>query len=120
VPEEMASAKRQKIGAVVPSSALTPRGLAEAAVSTVVAIGVAVPLDRWLSVPNLGLIFLAPVLISALRSGLWPALVTALISVLAYDFFFTEPRLSFLVYDPQAVVSLIVFGAAAIVVSSLA
>ncbi|HEX4365939.1 MAG TPA: DUF4118 domain-containing protein, partial [Rhodopila sp.] len=84
------------------------------------AIAVAVPLDRWLGVPNLGLIFLAPVLLSALRSGLWPALVTALFSVLAYDFFFTDPRMSFSVHDPQAIVSLIVFGAAAIVVSSLA
>jgi two-component system, OmpR family, sensor histidine kinase KdpD len=119
VPEEIASAKPQKIGAV-PSSALTPRGLIEASVATTAAIAVAVPLDRWLGVPNLGLIFLAPVLLSALRSGLWPALVTALFSVLAYDFFFTAPRMSFSVHDPQAIVSLIVFGAAAIVVSSLA
>jgi two-component system sensor histidine kinase KdpD len=120
VPEEISSAKRQKIGAVFPSSALTPSGLIEAAVGTVAAIAIAVPLDRWLGVPNLGLIFLAPVLISALRSGLWPALVAALFSVLAYDFFFTEPRMTFTVRDPQAIVSLIAFGAAAIVVSSLA
>jgi two-component system sensor histidine kinase KdpD len=120
VPEEMSSAKRRKIGAVVPSSALTPSGLIETVIGTSAAIAVAVPLDHWLGVPNLGLIFLAPVLISALRSGLWPALVTALLNVLAYDFFFTEPRMSFSVHDPQAIVSLMAFGGAAVVVSSLA
>ena len=120
VPQEIAAAKRQKPAFAPPSSTLTPRGLAEAAVTTAAAIGVAVPLDRWLGVPNPGLIFLAPVLISALRSGLGPALMAAAFSVLAYDFFFTDPRFSFTVYDPRAVVSLIVFGAAAIVVSSLA
>ena len=120
VPEDVSGTKRKKLGAVVPSSTLTPRGLVEGIVTTAAAVGVAVPLDRWLGVPNLGLIFLAPVLISALRSGLGPALVTALFTVLAYDFFFTDPRFTFAVHDPQAVVSLIAFGAAAVVVSSLA
>jgi two-component system sensor histidine kinase KdpD len=120
VPEEIASAKRQKLGVVLPSSTLTARGVVEAAVATAVAVAVALPLDRWLSVPNLGFVFLGPVLISALRSGLWPALMAALFSVLSYDYLFTEPRFNFTVHDPQAVVSLIAFSAAAIVVSSLA
>ncbi len=99
---------------------LTPAGLGEAMALTILAILGAVPLHQFLDVPNLGLVFLAPVLIGALRLGLWPALTTALFSVLAYDFFFTEPRYSFAVYDPQSIVSLIVFAAAAIIVSVLA
>jgi len=120
VPEEFSRAKRRKLGALIPSSTLTPRGLVEAALGTAAAIVVAIPIDRWLGVPDLGLLFVAPVLISALRSGLWPALMAALLGVLSYDFLFTEPRYSFRVQDPRAVVSLIAFGAAAVVVSSLA
>ena len=120
LPEEANKTPRRKPSPVLPSSALTPRALVEAGVMTALAIGVAVPLDHWLGVPNLGLVFLAPVLLTALRLGLWPALLAALFSVLAYDFFFTAPRFSFAIQDPQAIVSVGVFGAAAIIVSSLA
>ncbi len=120
LPEDALSLGRRGPRVFLPSSALTPIGLAEAAMLTGAGIAVAVPLDHWLSVPNLGLVFLAPVLVTALRRGLWPALIAALFSVLAYDFFFTEPRLNFAVHDPQAIVSLIVFAAAAVIVSALA
>ena len=120
LPEDDSTTKRRKPVVRLPSSALTPASLIETIGLTIVATAIAVPLDRWLGVPNLGLVFLAPVLISALRRGIWPALTAAAISVLAFDFFFTEPRFSLAVYDPQAIVSLTVFGAAAIVVSSLA
>ena len=120
VPEEIARVQRRSLGAGLPSSTLTPGGVAEAVVGTAGAIGVAFVLERFLGVADLGLVFLAPVLISALRSGLWPALLAALFSVLSYDFLFTEPRFSFTVYDSRAVVSLIAFAAAAIVVSPLA
>lgn len=120
VPEEIAHAHRRTLGIGLRSSTVTRGGVAEAAVGTAGAIGVAFVLDRFLGVADLGLVFLAPVLISALRSGLWPALLAALFSVLSYDFLFTEPRFSFSVHDPRAVVSLIAFAAAAIVVSPLA
>ena len=120
LPEDTAASRGRKIRATPPAWALTFGGAAEITGLTALAIMVAAPLNQWLGVPNLGLVFLAPVLIAALRRGLWPALVAALASVLSYDFFFTEPRFTFVVNDPQAVISLIVFSAAATVVSVLA
>ena len=105
---------------VMPTSVLSLPGLMETLALTGLSIAISVPLDHWLGVPNLGLVFLAPVLISALRRGLWPALLAALFSVLSYDFFFTEPRFSFAVHDPRAIVSLIAYTAAAIAVSWVA
>src|SRR5262249_59696374 len=38
-----------------------------------------------------GLLFLAAVLVSALTSGLGPSIVASILSVIVYDFFFTQP-----------------------------
>jgi two-component system, OmpR family, sensor histidine kinase KdpD len=70
--------------------------------------------------PNLSMIFLFAVLVSALRFGLWPSIATALLSFLAYNFFFIEPRLSFTIAAPHELFSLLIFLVVAIVTGSLA
>jgi two-component system sensor histidine kinase KdpD len=57
-----------------------------------------------LPVPNLSLMFLTSVLIVAARTSLGPALAAAGMSFLAYNFFFTEPRLTFIIHDPGQLV----------------
>ncbi|HEY1560237.1 MAG TPA: sensor histidine kinase KdpD [Caulobacteraceae bacterium] len=44
---------------------------------------------------DLAMIFLVSVLVSGLAYGFWPAVTAALVSALAYNFFFLEPRLTF-------------------------
>ena len=59
------------------------------------------------------------VLASAITYGLWPALVTSLVSVLAYNFFFLPPLYTFTIADPDNVVALFFFAVVAIIASNL-
>ena len=100
--------------------ALTSRGVLEAVTMTFIATLIAWPLDVWLGVSNLALVYLAAVLASALTRGLWAGLVTGLASALAFNWFYTEPRYTFTVADPDNVLAIIAFSGAALVVSILA
>ena len=70
-----------------------PIGALAAAGSVAVAVGVGEVLDRWLRLPNLSMIFLIAVLLSAARFGVRAAIVAAVLSFFAYDFFFIPPLL---------------------------
>lgn len=45
------------------------------------------------------LLYLLPVLISAVRWGLWPSLTASVLGMLCFDFFFVPPVMSFTVGD---------------------
>ncbi|RYG23029.1 MAG: DUF4118 domain-containing protein, partial [Burkholderiales bacterium] len=119
VPEPALSAKsRFPLAAAWP--ALTSRGVAEALTMTLLASLVAWPLDVWLDVSNLTLVYLAAVLISALTRGLWAGLITGFASALAFNWLYTEPRYTLSIADPDNVLALLAFSGAALVVSALA
>jgi two-component system sensor histidine kinase KdpD len=103
-----------------PWPALTSRAAVEALVMAVLATLVAWPLDIFLNVSNLTLVYLAAVLVSALTRGLVAGLVTGLLSALAFNWFFTEPRYTFSVADPDNILAILAFSGAALVVSALA
>lgn len=72
-----------------------------AGVAMVAAAGVvAFVVDHIVQAPNLSLVFVAPVIVAAVGFGWGPALVSALLSVAVFDFFFVEPRMSFQVASP--------------------
>lgn len=100
--------------------ALTSRGVAEALGMTALASLVAWPLDVWLGVSNLTLVYLAAVLLSALTRGLWAGLITGVMSALAFNWLYTEPRYTFSIADPDNVLALLAFSGAALIVSALA
>lgn len=100
--------------------ALTSRGVAEALGMTALATLVAWPLDVWLDVSNLTLVYLAGVLASALTRGLWPGLITGFASAFAFNWFYTSPRYTFSIADPENVLAVIAFSGAAVIVSALA
>jgi two-component system sensor histidine kinase KdpD len=58
---------------------------AMAALATFVAVGI----DHEVTIPNLSLIFVVPVIIAGLAFGLGSSLCAALLGALAYDFFLT-------------------------------
>src|SRR4051812_97785 len=66
------------------------------AVATVAAVGV----DSGVTIPNLSLIFVVPVIIAGVAFGLGPSVFSALLGALAYNFFLTEPRYSLVVNAP--------------------
>jgi two-component system sensor histidine kinase KdpD len=80
----------------------------------------AIVVDRQLAVPNLSLIFVLPVVVSAAAFGWGPALTAAGAGALAYNFFLLEPRYTLRVADPANVWALVLLVSVAAVVSAVA
>ncbi|MGA9083231.1 MAG: DUF4118 domain-containing protein, partial [Pseudolabrys sp.] len=74
-----------------PTASLVVRYLASIAM-TAVATAVAVGVDSKLTIPNLSLVFVVPVIIAGVSFGLGPSLCSAILGALAFNFFLTEPR----------------------------
>lgn len=69
---------------------------------------------------NVGLIYLFPILVSAVYWGMAPAIYAASFSIIMFDFFFVPPYLSFTVEDLRYLISFAVYLAVAILTASLA
>ena len=74
---------------------------------------------RWGNGPVV-LLFIPPVLAAAAFFGLRPALVAAVASTLAFNYFFTAPYRTLLIHSPTDVVTVIVLFLVALVTSHLA
>ena len=74
----------------------------------------------YLPVGSLALVFLCAVLLVASRSRISVALYTAILSSLAYNFFFTEPRLTLRISSPSDVVAVAAFLVTALIAGHLA
>ena len=71
-------------------------------------------------VPSLSILYLLPILFSAVTWGWWPGLLAAVLSFLAYNFFFVAPTHTLIVHDPQEWLALLIFLTVAAVTSNLA
>jgi K+-sensing histidine kinase KdpD len=65
--------------------------------------------ERIVSFDPAPIAYLIPVVVAATRWGAWPAVVTAIASAGAADFFFTVPFYSFRMEDPQEIFDLVLF-----------
>ena len=74
---------------------------------------------RW-GTAAVDLVFLPAVLAAAVLAGLGPALLAAIGSALAYNYFFTEPYHTFRIYSPSDAVTVVVLFLVALVTSHLA
>jgi two-component system sensor histidine kinase KdpD len=105
-------------------SALTRRQLVVTAVEVLVSVAAATALvallDQVAPIAGLGMVYLLAVLLIAIRRGEPAALATAVLSVLALNYFFIEPTHRLTISDSENVVALGVFLIAAVVVSRLA
>jgi two-component system, OmpR family, sensor histidine kinase KdpD len=101
-----------------------PRSLGVDAVEIVVAVGLATAAIALLKptapATGLGVLYLLAVLAIAIRRGQIAALVTAVLSVLVYEFLFIPPVHELAIRHSENVVELIVLMIAAIVVGRLA
>lgn len=59
------------------------------------------PLAHFLDAANLVMLYLVAVIISAVYLGRGPSILASFVSVLTFDFFFVEPKLTFSVSDSQ-------------------
>lgn len=90
---------------------------------TAAAALVAVAVDSQVTIPNLSLVFVIPVIVAAVAFGLGSSLFAAVLGALAYNFFLTEPRYTLVVDDPAniwAIGLLFVVGCIASAVASTA
>jgi len=91
-----------------------------AAVATVLASALAWGVASILPLPNISLVFLAAVLLVAVRSSLGPALACAALSFLTYDFLFIPPNFSFSIQREEDVLTLLFFLLMAALTGNLA
>jgi two-component system sensor histidine kinase KdpD len=91
-----------------------------AVVATVLASALAWAVASVLPLPNISLVFLAAVLLVAVRSSLGPALACAALSFLTYDFLFIPPNFSFSIQREEDVLTLLFFLLMAALTGNLA
>jgi len=75
----------------------------------------------WLTpIPNLSMVFLLAVLVTAMSFGVWPAIFASVLSFLAYNYFFIPPLYTFTIAEPYELLALVIFLVVAVASSALA
>ncbi|HEY6630710.1 MAG TPA: sensor histidine kinase KdpD [Rhizobiaceae bacterium] len=93
-------------------------GLPVAAVAVASYLGSLI--EHFVDLPNISMLYLLAVLISAVYAGYFSALFAAVLSAFAYNFIFIPPISSFTIASPHEVFGLIVFVIAALIAGGLA
>jgi K+-sensing histidine kinase KdpD len=102
-----------------PAASQVVRYLASFAM-TAVATAVAVGVDRTVTIPNLSLVFVVPVIVAGVSLGLGPSLCSAILGALAFNFFLTEPRYTLAVDDPANIWAIGLLFVVGLIVSGVA
>jgi two-component system sensor histidine kinase KdpD len=95
------------------------RGYAASLVLVVVATVLCELLRPFLAPTNMVMFYLLAVVVAAVRLSRKPAIATALLGVLAFDFFFVPPRLTFVVADTQYLLTFLGLFVVGVVISTL-
>jgi two-component system, OmpR family, sensor histidine kinase KdpD len=77
------------------------------------------PAHHFLAPTNLVMVYLLAVVLAASRLGRKPAILTAFLSVMAFDFFFVPPRFTFAVTDTEYFITFIALFTVGVVISTL-
>ena len=86
-----------------------PLAMAASVLSVAAAVAVGELLTHWIPLPNVSMIFLTAVLFCAAGFGVRSAITAAILSFLAYDFFFIPPLYAFTIAEPQEFFALVIF-----------
>ncbi len=91
--------------------------------ASVALVGVATSISYFVfgitSYASLPLIYLIAIVLSAQRYGLWPSIMASVLSVLAWDYFFTLPYFDLAISDERDLFALIIFLIVALLVSGM-
>lgn len=93
----------------LPRVPLTSQGLVFAVLSVVAIVEIGLIVATIASLPNMAMLFLTAVFIGGLRFGVRAAIATALLSFFAWNFFFTEPRFTFVISSGSDLLTLTIF-----------
>jgi two-component system sensor histidine kinase KdpD len=76
-------------------------------------------LRPYLAPTNMVMFYLLAVVVASVRLGRKPAMATAVLGVLAFDFFFVPPRITFVVSDAQYLLTFLGLFVVGVVISTL-
>ncbi|MDL9938554.1 sensor histidine kinase KdpD [Gordonia sp. ABSL1-1] len=96
-----------------------PLSWAAAVVAPVLVTGVLRLLDQWLGFASDTALFFVAVLAVSMLGGVAPAALSAVISGLLLNYFFTDPRFTFTVAEPDNLITILVMLVIAIAVAAL-
>ena len=82
--------------------------------------GIVSPLFPFLAPTNLAMIYLVAVVLAAIFLGRGPSILASVFSVLAFDFFFIDPRFTFSVNDTQYILTFIALLVVGLIISNSA
>ncbi|MEW6454795.1 MAG: sensor histidine kinase KdpD [Pseudomonadota bacterium] len=99
---------------------IKPLPFAYATLAVAAALGIGKALTELTPIPNLSVIFLLAVLLTAVSVGVWPAIYASVLSFLVFNFFFIEPIYTFTIAEPYELLALLTFLIVAVVTSALA
>ncbi|WP_343927853.1 sensor histidine kinase KdpD [Pigmentiphaga daeguensis] len=88
--------------------------------ATLGAIAAAFIAERFVGLEDLSTVFLVAVLLVAARTRMVTAVITSMLCFAAYDFFFIEPRFTFVISAQRGVATVLLFMAAALIAGRLA
>jgi two-component system, OmpR family, sensor histidine kinase KdpD len=91
-----------------------------AAFAVAAALAVGKVLTTLTPIPNLSMVFLLAVLVTAMNVGMWPAIFASVLSFLAYNFFFIPPLYTFTIAEPYELLALVIFLVVAVISSAMA
>ncbi|MBE0695774.1 MAG: DUF4118 domain-containing protein, partial [Anaerolineaceae bacterium] len=81
---------------------------------------IGIPIHYLINPTNLAMIYLLAVVATALFLGRGPSMLASLLSAVAFDFFFTDPRLSFTIADTEYLLTFFGMLGVSLVISNLA
>ena len=91
-----------------------------ATLAVAAALSVGEVLTKITPIPNLSMVFLLAVLVTAISFGMRPAIYASVLSFLVYNFFFIPPIYTFTIAEPYELLALVIFLVVAVVSSALA
>ena len=100
--------------------AIVPLHFFYATLAVAAALAVGEALTKITPIPNLSIVFLLAVLVTAMSFGIWPAIYASALSFLVYNFFFIPPIYTFTVAEPYELLALVIFLVVAVISSALA
>ena len=89
-------------------------------IAVMVATGIGGMMHPMFGDVNLVMVYLLAVVVVAVRWGRGPAILTSLLSVATFDFFFIQPQMTFVVYDAEYILTFVVLLIVGLVISNLA
>ena len=116
--DERSAAPRPRVSAPERSPARWRR-YGWALVTTAVCTALAFALYPHFELSNLVMVYLLGVTVAALRFGRGPSVLTSVLNVAAFDFFFVPPRFSFAITDVQYLLTFAVMLLVALVIANL-